>query len=75
MIDPILFIGGCLFIALAFLSYFDRDRLWKIYSLERGWRNRNPERTLAWDRQTKRLGVVYLVLGVVACVMSYVLVQ
>lgn len=75
MVDPILFIGGCIFFALAFLSYFDRDRLWKLYSMERGWRERNPERTAAWEAQTRRHGIIYLVMGIIACVMSYVLVQ
>lgn len=74
-VDPILFIGGCAFIALAFLSYFDRDRLWKLYSLERGWRERNPERTPAWDERTKKLGAVYLIFGIIGCILSILLVQ
>lgn len=70
--DPILFFGGVIFLGLAFLSFFDRDRLWKIYGLERGWRVRHPERTPEWDKNTQRLGYVYLVIGVITVVLAWV---
>ena len=69
--DPILFFGGCIFLCLAFLSFFDRDRLWRIYNLERGWRARHPERTEQWDENTKRLGYLYLIIGIVTTVLGW----
>jgi len=69
--DPILFIGGCMFIALSFLSYFDRDQLWKIFNMERGWGKVNPERTPEWDDRAKRHGAVYLIIGLVAIGLSF----
>jgi hypothetical protein len=69
--DPILFVGGCAFIALSFLSFFDRDRLWRIYSMEKGWRRRHPERTPEWDAKTQRHGRIFLFLGLSACLFSF----
>jgi hypothetical protein len=69
--DPILFIGGCVFIAFSFLSFFDRDTLWRIYNLERGWRRLHPERTPEWDQQARRYGRVFLAIGVVSCALSF----
>ena len=71
--DPILFIGGCIFISVSFLSYFDRDRLWNLFNLERGWRNAHPERTPEWDERTKRQGGLYLLIGLVAIGLSFLI--
>jgi len=61
--DPIFFFGGIAFIVFGLLARFDRDRLWKIYQLDRAWRRANPERKPAWDKQTARYGILFLIVG------------
>lgn len=70
--DPILFIGGMLFLWLAYLSYFDLDRLWRIYSMDRRWRERNPERDAQWEHKTRRYGILFIGMGLGALILSVV---
>ncbi len=70
--DPILFFCGIAFLILAFLAYFDRDRLWRFFQMERGYRERNPERTPQWDAQQKKWGVFYIVAGIIAVAASFI---
>lgn len=72
--DPILFIGGCLFLALAFLGRFDPQRLWRLLSRERAWRERNPEQPQNWDRIALRYAVGCLVMGGLSLAASVLLV-
>ena len=55
--DPILFIGGCVFLSLALVGRFDPQRLWRLFSLERAWRNRNPEPPQDWSKVARRYAV------------------
>ena len=63
--DWLLLLGGSIFIILSALSYFRRDLVWKLYSLEPKWRENNPERTPAWDASTKRNAGYFLLAGIV----------
>ena len=69
--DIFLFIGGIIFIGLAGLSFFDRDSLWNLYSMDRTWRQENPERTPQWDKRAKRFGFGFLVAGIIFMVISF----
>ena len=63
--DGILILGGIAFWLLAGLSYFRRDWVWRLYSLEPRWRKDNPERTEAWDAKTRRSAFIFALLGLV----------
>ena len=71
--DPILFIGGCLFLALAFLGRFDPQRLWQLLSRERAWRLRNPEQPENWNRVALRYAVGCFAMGVLSIAGSVLL--
>lgn len=62
--DVILILGGSVFLILSGLSYFRRDLVWRLYSLEPRWRRENPERTDEWDVRTKRFALYYLLVGI-----------
>ncbi len=71
--DPILFIGGCLFLGIAWLGRFDPQRLWRLLSKERAWRNRNPEQPQDWNRIAMRYAVGCSVMGVLSLAGSVLL--
>ena len=71
--DSILFFGGIMFLLLAYFSYFDRDSLWGLYSRDKSWRKRNPERTEQWDANARRNGIFYFALGLIFFILSFVL--
>lgn len=71
--DPILFIGGCLFLGIAWLGRFDPPRLWRLLSLERGWRRRNPEQPADWERIARRYALGCSVMGLLSLAASVVL--
>jgi hypothetical protein len=72
--DRFLFSGGVIFIMLALLSFWNRDALWRLYSLDRGWQQRNPERTPEWDQRTRRYGFFHLAVGIAFMILSIILV-
>ncbi len=65
MSDWFSFAGGVAFLILASMSFFRRDLLFRLYSFERRWRERNPEHTPAFDAQAKRYGVAFIVIGII----------
>ena len=73
--DPILFIGGCLFLGIAYLGRFDPQRLWRLLSLERAWRRRNPEQPADWDRVALRYAAGCTVMGGLSIAGSILLTQ
>jgi len=70
-LDWILLIGGALFFALGVVSYVRKDWVWQLYSYDPRWRERNPERTPAWDSQTQRYGFYFLLIGAIAVLLSF----
>jgi len=61
--DWLSFVGGVVLIVLGVVSWANPHLVWKLYSLDRKWREENPERTPQWDARTRRFGSIFVAAG------------
>ena len=63
-------VAGLIFLVLACISYTNQDLMWRIFNLEKGWRERGIEHTPEWDAKTKNSALVYAIIGLIAIALS-----
>ena len=72
-VDPILFVGGMLFVWLAWLGFTDAPRLHRVYRMDRNLRENEPEPPKDWNQRARRHATIYAILGGAVLVLSWVL--
>jgi hypothetical protein len=73
--DFILVLGGLAMVVIGLVGVFRADLLWRLYSMEPRWRRENPEKPWNWENKARRQGYVFVMLGLVFVVLSYLLVE
>jgi hypothetical protein len=72
--DPILFVGALLLLWLAVLGFFDADRLFRIYKMDRRWRETYPEMPEDWPNRARRHATFFTIGGLVTLAASWLLI-
>ncbi|MGB1285966.1 MAG: hypothetical protein ACPG7F_05485 [Aggregatilineales bacterium] len=65
--------GGGAFIIIGFLGLFRDDLLWRLYSLERRWREEHPEQPKNWASLAKRQGYAFVGVGILFILMGVII--